>query len=178
MPTASLLWAAHRSIAHESGSPIATARNNACAALNFLGRHPPDLSELKQALDCIVADAIAPEISSAGSGLSSKKAPPRKEVVDLNAAILEVTALTHGEAVRSASRWARTGGRVAMHPGRSCATATSDVELDPQCIQSMSSVGDGNRDYTSHREYRAEGVVRRGAGYRPWAAPREPAASL
>jgi len=36
-----------------------------------------------------------------------KKAPPRKGVVDLNAAILEVIALTRGEAVRPASRWAR-----------------------------------------------------------------------
>ena len=30
-----------------------------------------------------------------------KKTPPRKEVVDLNAAILEVTALTRGEAVKT-----------------------------------------------------------------------------
>ena len=32
------------SIAHEIKQPIATARNNARAALNFLGKHPPDLS--------------------------------------------------------------------------------------------------------------------------------------
>ena len=30
-----------------------------------------------------------------------KKAPPRKELVDLNAAILEVTALTRSEAVKT-----------------------------------------------------------------------------
>ena len=30
-----------------------------------------------------------------------KKAPPQKVVVDLNAAILEVTALTHSEAVKT-----------------------------------------------------------------------------
>src|SRR5207302_2192302 len=39
------------SIAHEIRQPIATARNNARAALNFLGRHPPDLSEVQEALD-------------------------------------------------------------------------------------------------------------------------------
>jgi C4-dicarboxylate-specific signal transduction histidine kinase len=59
------------SIAHEIKQPIATARNNARAALNFLGMHPPDLSEVKEALDC-----IAPEISSTGSGLASKKRHP------------------------------------------------------------------------------------------------------
>jgi hypothetical protein len=33
-----------------------------------------------------------------------KKAPPRKEIVDLNAAILEVTALTRSEAVKTGAR--------------------------------------------------------------------------
>jgi len=61
------------SIAHEIRQPIATARNNACAALNFLGRHPPDLSELKQALDCIVADADRAGDIIGRIGLSSKK---------------------------------------------------------------------------------------------------------
>jgi hypothetical protein len=43
---------------------------------------------------------IEPATSSTGSGLI-KKTPPGKEVVDLNAAILEVTALTQSEAVKS-----------------------------------------------------------------------------
>jgi hypothetical protein len=55
--------------------------------------------------------------------------------LDLNAAILEVTALTHSEAVKTGRRHRghATGGRGATHPMRSGATATSDVELDRQC---------------------------------------------
>jgi C4-dicarboxylate-specific signal transduction histidine kinase len=45
------------SLAHEIKQPIAAARNNACAALNFLDKQPPDLGEVREALDCIVGDA-------------------------------------------------------------------------------------------------------------------------
>ena len=122
------------SIAHEIKQPIATARNNARAALNFLGMHPPDLSEVKEALDCIVADADRAGDIVDRIGSCIKKAPPRKEVVDLNAAILEVTDLTHGEAVKDRRHGEHaTGGRIATHPMRSGETATSDVELDRQC---------------------------------------------
>src|SRR6202140_2218942 len=44
------------SLAHEVKQPIAAARNNARAALNFLDRSPPDLSEVREALVCIVGD--------------------------------------------------------------------------------------------------------------------------
>ena len=40
------------SLAHEITQPIAAARNNARAALNFLDRQPPDLGEVREALDC------------------------------------------------------------------------------------------------------------------------------
>ncbi|MGA8422051.1 MAG: GAF domain-containing protein, partial [Pseudolabrys sp.] len=68
------------SIAHEIKQPIATARNNAGAALNFLGMHPPDLSEVKEALDCIVGDADRAGDIVDRIGSCFKKAPPRKEV--------------------------------------------------------------------------------------------------
>ena len=45
------------SLAHEITQPIAAARNNARAALNFLDKQPPDLGEVREALDCIVGDA-------------------------------------------------------------------------------------------------------------------------
>jgi C4-dicarboxylate-specific signal transduction histidine kinase len=45
------------SIAHEITQPIASTRNNARAALNFLGRQPPELGEVREALSCIVGDA-------------------------------------------------------------------------------------------------------------------------
>ena len=45
------------SLAHEITQPIASARNNARAALNFLDKQPPDLGEVREALGCVVGDA-------------------------------------------------------------------------------------------------------------------------
>lgn len=81
------------SIAHEVNQPIGSARNNARAAINFLDRNPPDLTEVKEALGCIVADA-----DRAGGIIDRirdqiKKVPPRSNLFDLNGAIEEVIAL-------------------------------------------------------------------------------------
>ena len=75
------------SLAHEITQPIASARNNARAALNFLNRQPPDLGEVREALDCVVGDA-----DRAGAIIDRirdqiKKALRRKDRFDLNAAI-------------------------------------------------------------------------------------------
>src|SRR6185437_9859508 len=135
------------SIAHEIKQPIATARNNARAALNFLGMHPPDLSEVKEALDCIVADADRAGDIVDRIGSCIKKAPPRKEVVDLNAAILEVTALTHGEAVKTG---VTVGTQLAGEmPRIQCDRVQLQqviLNLIVNAIQSMSGVEDGNRE--------------------------------
>src|SRR6266481_1238099 len=66
------------SIAHELKQPIAAARNNAHAALNFLDKSPPDGAEVREALTCIVndADRISDVVDRIGSLI--KKAPPRK----------------------------------------------------------------------------------------------------
>ena len=166
------------SIAHEIRQPIATARNNARAALNFLGRHPPDLSEVKEALDCIVGDADRAGDIVDRIGSCFKKAPPRKEVVDLNAAILEVTDLTHGEAVK-------TGVTVSTQLAGELPRIQCDrvqlqqvmLNLIVNAIQSMSGVEDGNRElHISSVSIEPEGVcvaVRdTGHGLRPEGLPR------
>jgi C4-dicarboxylate-specific signal transduction histidine kinase len=81
------------SLVHEITQPIASARNNARAALNFLDQQPSDLGEVREALSCVVGDA-----DRAGNIIDRirehiKKAPPRKERFDLNAAINEVIVL-------------------------------------------------------------------------------------
>src|ERR1700754_609493 len=67
------------SLSHEITQPIASARNNARAAQNFLKMQPPDLGEVMEALACVVGDA-----DRAGNIIDRlrahfKKAPPRKE---------------------------------------------------------------------------------------------------
>jgi signal transduction histidine kinase len=118
------------SIAHEIKQPIATARNNARAALNFLDKSPPDVAEVREALTCIVDDTDRTSDVVDRIGSLIKKAPRRKEVVDLNAAI-RPNPQRSGQDRRHGGH--ATGGRVATHPMRSGATATSDVELDRQC---------------------------------------------
>ena len=81
------------SLSHEITQPIASARNNARAALNFLGRTPPDVEEVREALACVVGDT-----DRAGSIIDRirdqmRKAPPRKDHFALDAAIVEVVAL-------------------------------------------------------------------------------------
>ena len=81
------------SLAHEITQPIAAARNNARAALNFLDKQPPDLGEVREALGCVVGDADRAGIIIDRIRDHIKKAPPRKHRFDLNEAINEVIVL-------------------------------------------------------------------------------------
>jgi PAS domain S-box-containing protein len=89
------------SLSHEITQPIASARNNACAALNFLDQQSSDLAEVRESLGCIVGDA-----DRAGNIIDRirdhiKKAPPRKLRLDLNAAIDEVIGLARSAIIKN-----------------------------------------------------------------------------
>jgi C4-dicarboxylate-specific signal transduction histidine kinase len=81
------------SLAHEITQPIAAARNNARAALNFLDKQPADLGEVREALSCVVGDADRGGAIIDRMRDHIKKAPPRKHRFDLNDAINEVIGL-------------------------------------------------------------------------------------
>jgi C4-dicarboxylate-specific signal transduction histidine kinase len=89
------------SIAHEVNQPIAATVTNAHAALSWLEHRPPPLEEVRQALTDIVKDAnrAADVISRIREII--KKAPTRKDGLDINEAIGEVITLTHREAVKN-----------------------------------------------------------------------------
>jgi signal transduction histidine kinase len=88
------------SIAHEVNQPIAAAVINAQAALRWLAARPPDLEEVRQALERILsAGARAGEVLGRIRALI-KKAPPNKGPFDLNAALRDVLALTRSEALK------------------------------------------------------------------------------
>ena len=89
------------SIAHEVNQPIAATVTNAQAALRWLGGQLPDVEEARQALAQIVKDG-----NRAGDVIGRirdliKKAPPRKDRLEINGAIREVIELTRGEAVKN-----------------------------------------------------------------------------
>jgi C4-dicarboxylate-specific signal transduction histidine kinase len=89
------------SLSHEITQPIASARNNARAAQNFLDMRPPDLGEVREALSCVVGDT-----DRAGDIIDRirdhmKKAPPRKAQFDLNEAINEVIVLGRNAIIKN-----------------------------------------------------------------------------
>jgi C4-dicarboxylate-specific signal transduction histidine kinase len=166
------------SIAHEIKQPITAARTYAAAALRFLDKRPLDVAEVREVLTCIVNESGRTSDVVDRIGSLIKKAPPRKEVVDLNAAILEVTALTRSEAVK-------TGVRVETQLAGELPRIQCDrvqlqqvmLNLIVNAIQSMSGVEDGNRELQiSTVSIEPEGVcvaVRdTGHGLRPESLPR------
>ena len=90
------------SIAHEVNQPIAAARNNAASALRFLSGDPPDLEEVREALDCVVSDVDrAGNVIGGIRKLITKTPAPWDDCFDINEAIREMIVLTRGEALKN-----------------------------------------------------------------------------
>jgi PAS domain S-box-containing protein len=81
------------SLAHEITQPIAAARNNARAALNFLEQQPPDMGEVREALGSVVGDADRAGVIVDRIRDHVRKAPPGRDRFNLNEAIHEVIVL-------------------------------------------------------------------------------------
>ncbi len=95
------------SLSHEIAQPIASVRIYARAAQNFLDMQPPDLGVVREALASIVGNA-----GRAGDIIDRirdqiRKAPPRKERFDLNAAIDEVIVLGRNAIIKNRA-WVQT----------------------------------------------------------------------
>jgi C4-dicarboxylate-specific signal transduction histidine kinase len=89
------------SITHEVNQPITAAVTYALAARRFLSAEPPNLHEVDDALSLVVREGNrASEVVGRIRALI-KKAPPRRDAVAINEAILEVIALTRTEAANN-----------------------------------------------------------------------------
>jgi len=89
------------SLVHEVNQPITAAVTDAHAALRWLGAHPPNLEEVRQALHRIVQGGNrASELVGRVRTLIMKE-PPRQERLDLSAMILEVIGLARGEVMKN-----------------------------------------------------------------------------
>jgi C4-dicarboxylate-specific signal transduction histidine kinase len=149
------------SLVHEITQPIATARNNARAAMRFLDRNPPDLGEVREALECIVADA-----DRAGDIIDRirdhiKKAPPRKGRFDLNEAIDEVIALAES-AITTNGVSVRTRLAEALLPIQGDRVQLQQVVLNLilNAVEAMSTVEAGPRELSiSTEQTQTDGVL-------------------
>jgi PAS domain S-box-containing protein len=134
------------SLAHEITQPIATARNNARAAIIFLDKLPPNLGRVREALACVVGDT-----DRAGQIVERmldhlKKAPPRRDKFDLNEAVREVLSLVQSQISKNrVSLEARlTEGLVGIYGDR-VQLQQVVMNLILNAIEAMSSVEAGVR---------------------------------
>jgi C4-dicarboxylate-specific signal transduction histidine kinase len=149
------------SLAHEIlTQPIATARNNAIAAMRFLDRNPPDLGEVREALECIVADADRAEEIIDRIPDRIKKAPPRKGRFDLNQAIDEVIALA-GSAIATNGVSARThlSEALLLFEGDRVQLQQVVLNLILNAIEAMSTIEAGRRELMVGAEQTQTGGV-------------------
>ena len=101
MQTASQPWDSSRPRSPmKSNQPIAAMVTNAETALRWLGRGSSHLKEVQEALTSIVDDGVrAAEVVKRIRALM-KKAPPRKDRLEVNGVILEIIEVTRSEAVK------------------------------------------------------------------------------
>jgi C4-dicarboxylate-specific signal transduction histidine kinase len=81
--------------------PVGAAVTNAHAALRWLSAEPPNLQEVRAALSRIVTNGTRATDVLGRIRAFIKKAPPRTDRFNINEAVLEVVALTCGEASRN-----------------------------------------------------------------------------
>jgi signal transduction histidine kinase len=148
------------SIAHEVTQPIAGVVTNANAALRWLGRRPPDLQKAQYSLDEIIKDGNRATDIIARIRALIKKAPPRKDALEINGAILEVIALTRGEILKN-------GGSVQTQLAEGLPLIQGDrvqlqqviLNLIINAVEAMSTVSEGARELLISTEKNASGGV-------------------
>ena len=135
------------SITHEVNQPLAAARNNLTAALNFLDRTPPDLVEVREALACAVKDNDRASTVVGGIRALIQKAPTRTDSVDLNEAVREVLELTHGEALKhGVSVRTQLADGLPLIQGDRVQLQQVILNLILNAVQAMGAVTDGTRE--------------------------------
>ena len=135
------------SIAHEVNQPIAAIVANAEAGLNWLAVQPPNLARVRQAFDLITGDGMrAGDIIGRIRALI-RKAPPQKEDMEINQAVLEVIALTRSEAFKNGVS-VRTQLAEGLPPIQADRVQLQQVMLNliVNAVEAMATVGEGGRE--------------------------------
>jgi PAS domain S-box-containing protein len=165
------------SIAHEVNQPITAAVTYALAARRFLSAEPPNFHEVDDALSLIVKEGNrAGEVVGRIRALV-KKAPPRKDAVAINDAILEVIALTRTEAANnSISVRTQLAEGLPRLQGDRVQLQQVLLNLIINAIEAMRDVGEEERELLISTRHEPDGVsveVRdSGPGFAPAALER------
>ncbi|MGA8708416.1 MAG: ATP-binding protein, partial [Steroidobacteraceae bacterium] len=147
-------------LSHEILHPIATARNNARAGMRFLEMNPPNLGEVREALVCVVRDADRARDIVGRMRDHIKKAPPRKECFDLNAAINEVLVLAQSVTHRNkVSVQTRLADGLLQVMGDRIQLQQVLLNLILNAAEAMSSVEEGARELLISTEQDQTGAL-------------------
>src|SRR5450432_1440624 len=147
------------SITHEVNQPITAAVTYASAARRFLSAEPPNFREVDDALSLIIKEGNrAGEVVGRIRALI-KKAPARKDAVEINDAILEVIVLTRTEA-------ANNGVSVRTQLAEGLPRVQGDrvqlqqvlLKLIINAIEAMRDVGEGERELLISSRNEPDGV--------------------
>ena len=148
------------SLAHEILHPIATARNNARAAMRFLDMNPPNMAEVGEALACIVRDADRGKNIVDRIRDHIKKAPPRNDRFDLNEAIQEVIEMVRAPIEKnSVSVRTRLAAGVTSVCGDRVQLQQVVLNLILNAVEAMGSVEERQRMLSVVTEQRAADVL-------------------
>ncbi|RKP55995.1 trifunctional serine/threonine-protein kinase/ATP-binding protein/sensor histidine kinase [Pararobbsia silviterrae] len=88
------------SIAHEIRQPITAAVINGRAALRWIDANPPNIHEVRLALNRIVDDANRAGTVVGGIHALVKRSPTRRDDLDINEIVRDVIAMAHSEAIK------------------------------------------------------------------------------
>jgi len=135
------------SISHEVMQPISASLSNTQAALHWLSAQPPNLEEARQALGRIAQNGNRARDVIGRIGALIKKAPPRKDALDVNEAIREVIALTHGEVVKNGvSAQTQLAEGLPFVQGDRVQLQQVILNLIINAVEAMSGVSEGSRE--------------------------------
>jgi C4-dicarboxylate-specific signal transduction histidine kinase len=148
------------SLSHEITQPIASARNNARAALNFLDKKALDLDEIREAIDCVVADTDRAREIIDRIRDQMKKAPPQFGLCDLNSAISEVIILARSAILQNGVS-VQTRLSEGLSPVRGDRVQLQQVGLNLilNAIEAMGSTDAGARELLVTTEQDHKGVL-------------------
>src|SRR5499427_7669445 len=134
------------SISHEVMQPIAAGVTNAQVALRWLGSQPPDLEEVRQALDRIVKEGNRARNVIDRIRALIQKAPPRMDRLKIGEAVYEAIALTHGELVKQGvSVQTQLAEGLPHVQGDRVQLQQVIINLTINAMEAMSSVGQASR---------------------------------
>ena len=135
------------SIAHEVMQPIAATVNNAKAALNWLNAQPPNLEEAREALGETVKEGNRTTDVIGRIRALIKKAPPRKDALEINRTILECIGLIRREIVKNGvSMQTQLAEGLPLIQGDRVQLQQVILNLIINAVEALSSVREGARE--------------------------------